>query len=150
MPRTYADPTIPSDTDVLLAREAGHLLSDGGDGQPVRLQLVRPGHPSTVIDLPAPAAHLLKQMLQEMGGGHAVALAALETEITTQEAADLLTVSRPFVVGLIDKGLLPARMVGAHRRVRLQDVLAYKAASKTQARAALKEMVAISQELGLE
>jgi excisionase family DNA binding protein len=59
-------------------------------------------------------------------------------------------VSRPFVVGLIDKGILPARMVGAHRRVLLDDVLAYKRVSKTKARAALKEMVAISQELGLE
>ena len=58
--------------------------------------------------------------------------------------------SRPFIVGLIDKGELPARMVGAHRRLRLEDVLTYKRDSKARARTALKEMVAISQELGLE
>ena len=59
-------------------------------------------------------------------------------------------VSRPFIVALIDKGVLPARMVGAHRRVQLGDVMTYKRESKIKARAALKEMVAISQELGLE
>ena len=66
------------------------------------------------------------------------------------EAAELLHVSRPFVVGLIDKGELAARMVGAHRRLRLDDVLKYKRDSKVRARVALKEMVEISQELGLE
>lgn len=70
--------------------------------------------------------------------------------ITTQQAADLLNVSRPYVVGLVEQGKLPARMVGPQRRVRLTDVLAYKTESKAKARAALREMVAIDQELGLE
>jgi excisionase family DNA binding protein len=69
---------------------------------------------------------------------------------TRREARGFVGDLRPFVVGLIDKGTLPARTVGAHRRVQLDDVLAYKRASKTKARAALKEMVGISQELGLE
>ena len=85
-----------------------------------------------------------------MADGHAVTLVPIESEITTQQAADLLNVSRPFVVGLIDQGKLPARMVGPQRRVMLADVLAYKIESKTKARAALREMVAIDQELGLE
>ena len=85
-----------------------------------------------------------------MAAGHAITLVPIETEITTQQAADLLNVSRPYVVGLVEQGRLPARMVGPQRRMTLADVLAYKAESKTRARAALKEMVAIDQELGLE
>ena len=70
--------------------------------------------------------------------------------ITTQQAADLLNVSRPYVVGLVEQGKLPARMVGPQRRVRLADVLTYKTESKARVRAALREMVAIDQELGLD
>ena len=57
--------------------------------------------------------------------------------------------SRPFVVGLIDKGILPARMVGAHRRIGLDDLMTYKRHSKAKARDALREMAEIDQELGL-
>ena len=69
--------------------------------------------------------------------------------MTTQQAAELLNVSRPFVVGLIDKGLLPARMVGNQRRLPLKEVLAYKADNRAKRRETLREMTAIDQELGL-
>ncbi len=70
-------------------------------------------------------------------------------EITTQQAAELLHVSRPYVVGLADKGLLPARTVGKQRRLLLKDVLAYKRAIETKRREALRELAAHDQELGL-
>ena len=114
------------------------------------MQIVEAGKDCAVLDLPPAAAALLRLMLNEMAAGRAVTIVPIDAEITTGEAAELLHVSRPFVVGLIDKGALPARMVGAHRRMRLEDVLAYKRESKIRARAALKEIVAISQELGLE
>ena len=149
MSRIIDEPTIPSEQDAHLAREASRALREHcPDGKPLEFHVESAG--GVMIKVPATAAKLLKEMLIEMGAGHAVTLVLIETEITTQLAADLLNVSRPFVVGLIDKGELPARMVGTHRRVRLEDVLAYKRRSKTGARAALKEMVAISQELGLE
>ncbi len=85
-----------------------------------------------------------------MAVGRIVTIVPTGAEITIGEAADLLHVSRPFVVGLIDKGELPARIIGAHQRVQLEDVLAYKRKCKANARTALKEMIAISQELGLE
>ena len=72
-----------------------------------------------------------------------------ESEITTQQAADLLNVSRPYLVGLIDKGVLPARMVGNQRRLPLKDVLAYKAHNRATHLGALREMTEIDQELGL-
>jgi excisionase family DNA binding protein len=104
----------------------------------------------TLLDLPPVVTRLLMDILDETAAGRAVSLVPLEPEITTQQAADLLNVSRPYVVGLIEKGTLPARMVGNHRRLPLQDVLAYKADSRAKRRQALHELAAYDQELGLE
>lgn len=152
MPRTQTDPTIPTDHDARLAREASRVLdASAADEGALRVRLVETGDaPPATLELPAAAARLLKELLREMGAGHAVTLVPIEAEITTQQAADLLNVSRPYVVGLVEQGKLPARMVGPQRRVRLADVLTYKTESQTKARAALREMVAIDQELGLE
>jgi excisionase family DNA binding protein len=150
MPRTQTDPTLPTAHDTQLALAAsrfltGHQVSD----KSLRLQVSEAGRDVTTFELPALAATLLITILEEMGAGHAVALVPIDAEITTQQAADLLNVSRPYVVGLIDKGVLPARMVGNQRRLPLDDVLAHKRAVKIQAYAALKEMAASDQELGL-
>jgi excisionase family DNA binding protein len=88
--------------------------------------------------------------LKETAAGKAVSLVAVEAEITTVQAAAILNVSRPFLIGMIDKGILPARMVGNQRRLPLKDVLAYKADNRAKRRAALSELVALDQELGLE
>jgi excisionase family DNA binding protein len=85
-----------------------------------------------------------------MATGRVDTIVPTDADITIVEAADLLHVSCPFVVGMIDQGELPVRMVGEDPRMRREDVLAYKRESKARARTALKEMVAISQGLGLE
>jgi excisionase family DNA binding protein len=77
-------------------------------------------------------------------------LVPLKPEITTQQAADPLNVSRAYVISLIDEGTLPARMVGNHRWMPLRAVLAYKADSRAKRRQALRELAAYDQELGLE
>ena len=79
----------------------------------------------------------------------AVHLAPVTDELTTQEAADLLNVSRPFLVKALDQGAMPHRKVGTHRRVRRADVLAYKAQMYQQAEAALQDLADQAQELGL-
>ena len=152
MARHLADPTIPSVRDAALAREASRILDAGLPSEGplhVRLGETGAGAPSTV-ELPAAAARLLKDILREMGAGHAVTLVPIESEITTQQAADLLNVSMSFVDGLIGQRKLRAQMTGSQSRVLLADVLMFKAESKAKARAALREMVAIDQELGLE
>ena len=101
------------------------------------------------LELPPVAAELLIEILKQTADGNAVTLTPVKPEITTQEAADLLNVSRPFVIGLIEKGRLPVRMVGNHRRLPLSDVLAYKAETKAKAYAALQEIPFLDQELGL-
>jgi excisionase family DNA binding protein len=151
MPRTNHEPTIPSDRDAVLAREATRVLDSRviGDGT-LKMQIIGGGNENAAFDLSPAAAALLRELLVEMAAGRAITIVPTDAEVTTGEAADLLRVSRPFVVGLIDKGELPARMVGAHRRLLLEDVLTYKRESKVKARAALKDMITISQELGLE
>ena len=67
-----------------------------------------------------------------MGEGKAVTVLGDDAEITTQEAADLLNVSRPYLVGLIEKGELPARKVGPRRRLMLADVLTYRTETKAK------------------
>ena len=100
-------------------------------------------------DLPPVVKLLLMDALKETEAGKALTLVSVEAEITTQQAANILNVSRPFLVGMIEKGILPARMVGNQRRLPLKDVLAYKADNRAKRRAVLDEMAALDQELGL-
>jgi excisionase family DNA binding protein len=99
--------------------------------------------------LPPVVARLLVDILRETAAGHAVTLLPFQEEITTQQAADLLNVSRPYLVGMIAKGELPARMVGNQRRLPLKEVLAYRAENRAKRAETLKELVALDQELGL-
>src|SRR5262245_16470871 len=78
------------------------------------------------VTLPESVKPLLKQILAEMEKGNEVAVLAKDAEMTTQEAADYLNVSRAYLVKVIDRGDLPSRLVGAHRRVKVKDVLLYK------------------------
>ena len=150
MARLHTDPTIPSDQDALLAREASRTLAKHRVAdEDLRVQVNKAGREITTIELPAAATKLLMQMLIEMGKGRAVTLVPSDTEITTQQAADLLNVWRPYVIGLIDKGVLPSRMVGIQRRLPLADVLACKADNRARRRVSLDEMARLDQEMGL-
>ena len=129
--------------------DAYSLLAAIGRDAALRIQLVDAAGVITALDLPATATRLLVEALREMGEGRAVALLPMEIELTTQQAADLLNMSRPFVVGLIESGVLPARMVGNQRRVPLQDVLAYKADNKARRKTALDELTGLDEQSGL-
>jgi excisionase family DNA binding protein len=87
--------------------------------------------------------------LNQMAQGNSVSLVPIHAELTTQEAADLLNVSRPFLIKKIDAGELPHHKVGKHRRINFNDLMVYKEQVDRAADAALDEIVAISEELGL-
>ncbi|MGH9822997.1 MAG: helix-turn-helix domain-containing protein [Blastocatellia bacterium] len=99
--------------------------------------------------LPATAAKLLVKILSEIAKGNTVAILPLKPELTTQETAELLSLSRPHLIKLLDRGELPFHRVGTHRRIRLSDVLAYKRKALEERKAILREMVALNQEMGL-
>ncbi len=102
------------------------------------------------MELPRSVREVLVRVVRELAQGNAVAVLPVHTELTTQEAANLLNLSRPYLIGLIDQGTLPCtRTVGNHRRLRLADVLAYKRVRDAERRAALDDVSAEAERLGL-
>ncbi|MGY2896141.1 helix-turn-helix domain-containing protein [Deinococcus sp. UYEF24] len=100
--------------------------------------------------MPAHLAGLLTDLLTPLAAGKAVQVTAMETEVTTQQAAELLNVSRPYLVKLVEAGELPHRKVGPRRRLHLEDVLAYKARLDASRAAALQALADDLQDLGLD
>jgi excisionase family DNA binding protein len=140
----------PSPDDREIARDSSRrLVRLIEQADKFRLQSADVGSPTESIALPLSAVRLLSEILARMGEGTAVTVIPMGEELTTQEAADLLSVSRPFVVKLIKEGKLPCRNVGRHRRIRCTDVLRYQHQSNAAQQAALDQLVAEGQDLGL-
>jgi excisionase family DNA binding protein len=109
------------------------------------------GGPSSeaTVKLPASAVRLLVRILEEMARGNAVTLIPVHAELTTQEAADMLNISRPSLIQLLEAGEIDYRRVGTHRRVRFEALMKYKRRVDAARRKALEELVAYDQELGI-
>jgi excisionase family DNA binding protein len=141
---------IPTAHDMQLAAKSrltlGSLARTSDD---VTFTVAGEGGVTTELRIPSSAVQLLFAALSEMASGNAVSLLPLQAELTTQQAADSLNVSRPYVVGLLEKGEMPFRLVGNQRRVRLQDIMAYKARTDIDRRAALNELARLGQEVGV-
>jgi excisionase family DNA binding protein len=105
----------------------------------------------TVGDAPAPASAVaaLERVLEALANGGGVAVVPLDAEITTQEAADLLGLSRPSLVKLLEAGAIPFRTLGSHRRINAADIMAYRDLRDAERRSALDTLVAENQRLGL-
>jgi excisionase family DNA binding protein len=153
MPTSLKNPEAvqPTEAEARLAREASRKLAPLLESRrsDLRLRLEESGQETEAICLPMPAVRMLANILEEMAKGNAVALAPVHAELTTQQAADLLNVSRPFLIGLLEAGRIPFRRVGQHRRVRLDDLLAYKRRDDEARRRLADELTADAQELGM-
>lgn len=117
----------------------------GGPGRPARL--ITPD--GSVIDLSEAQYALVRRLLNEFARGRAVQLITYPKELTTQQAADILNVSRTYLLRLLDQGELPAIRVGTHRRVKLEDVLEYRARRSRQRQESLAKMARMAQDLGV-
>ncbi len=142
------EPVAPSEAEVRLAQEASMRLS-----RLVRrgrsLKLTPHARDEETVEIPAPAAALLLRLLRDMAAGHAVTLIPVHAELTTQQAADLLGVSRPFLIKQIAERKLPCRRVGSHRRVRFQDLMDLKHRMDAARRKALDDLAADGQGMGV-
>jgi excisionase family DNA binding protein len=105
--------------------------------------------PPKDIPVPAAAIHILADVLREMGKGNQVKLMPIENDMTTQQAADTLGVSRPYLIQLLETGKIPFHMVNTHRRVRVADVFQYREARHTARLKSLDELTAQAEELNM-
>jgi excisionase family DNA binding protein len=125
----------------------GYLSRHPGDA-PVHLR-VNDERGEETLSVPRAAVELLVRILTHMANGQGVSVVPASAELTTQQAADLLSVSRPFLIGLLNAGEIEYRMVGTHRRIRAEAVLDYLRADDQRRRAAADDLTALNQEMGL-
>ena len=112
----------PNAQEAALARVSGqHLSRFAARNSPLTLQVEE-----EPLELPAAAVALLMDILEAMAAGRGVMIIPENAELTTVQAAEVLNVSRPFLIKLLEENAIPFRKVGKHRRVRMEDVMAYK------------------------
>ena len=102
------------------------------------------------VVLPRLAVDMLVKLLTEMGHGYAVVVEPVEAELTTQQAADILNVSRPHLIGLLEKGEIPYRRVGNRRKISLMELLAYKRRDDKYRDAVANEIMSETQNIGID
>lgn len=143
---TVLDEAIaPSFAESEVARTSSRTLSPYG-GKNLKLQIPQPSGKPQTLELPAAAVQLLVRILTEMSEGNAITLIPIHAELTTQQAADLLNVSRPFFIALLEKGQIPFHKVGKHRRIAFRHLMQYKRKMDQERTQALADLVADAQE----
>ena len=140
---------MPSSSDAEVARASSERLAALLRTDRALTLSVAGSHARETVELPPSVAALLLEILEDMAAGSDVAVLRRDAELTTQQAADYLNVSRPFLVGRLEAGDVPFRRVGTHRRVRFEDLRRYKLAMDAARRGALDELAADAQELDM-
>lgn len=145
-----ASPVYPHGNDADVARAAIRGLRrvqevHGDSQEPVEIRLDQ----DEVIEVPRAALDLMIRVLGKMAAGQGVTVVPMHAELTTQQAADLLNVSRPYLIKLLEAGDIDFRKVGTHRRVMADSLYAFKRKDALARRDATDELTRLSQDLGL-
>ena len=141
------DPAVASEDERAALGEIAQMLASGTGGEPPALV----GASGERVPLPESLLHVLRPLVHDLMQHRPVTVLALSRELTPQQAADILNVSRPFLVKqLLDTGQIPFSMVGTHRRIAYDDLMAYRQRRDEERRRTLRELSRLSQQLGLE
>lgn len=148
----FPETVTPSEADIRLAEASSRQLAKllGGKrkrGKSLSFRVEPDSGPDETIAIPLSAFKLLSDILTEMAKGNAVTLIPVQAELTTQQAADLLNVSRPFLVEQLEQGTVPFRRVGTHRRILISDLMEYKRRIDESRLKTLEELAAQAQDL---
>lgn len=151
VPSTFPETVTPTEADTRLAEESSRRLARllGKRRHSLRVSVEADDEVERSVAIPVPAFRLLTDILTQMAQGNAVTLMPVHAELTTQQAADLLNVSRPFLIRLVEEGQIPFRKVGTHRRIRFDDLIAYKQKVDQDRLKALEELAAEAQKHGM-
>jgi excisionase family DNA binding protein len=147
-----AEISEPTAEDIAAARDAARQLMKVSPASKMvrfRMEPKDAAPASEPIDIPRGVFNVIIDLLVQVGNGNAVQLVPVHSELTTQQAADLLNVSRPHLIKLLNSGELEHRMVGTHRKLLAKNVLIYRDKSTEHRRKALRELVALDEEIGV-
>jgi excisionase family DNA binding protein len=141
--------SLPSPKEIQFAENLGRelgLLCDAKDDNDIKIAF---HYKSKNVKIPFPrkVLFLLVRILEQMAAGNAVTLIPIHAELTTQEAADLLNVSRPFIVKLLEDNKIRYHKVGTHRRIKLEDLMKYKTQMQVESEEAMNELTLLGQEI---
>ncbi len=144
------EPVLPTSEDTQIAKESSRrlapLAAQSLHTMEVRIAAAGTGKGQT-IRLPASVFSLLMKILAEMSQGNAVTLMPIHAQLTTQQAAELLGVSRPFLIKELEEKRIPFQMVGTHRRIAYRDLMDYKEMCRANHSRAMDELVQQAQDL---
>jgi len=144
-----AQTRLPTKEEIASAKAYSRELARYSDKDRVHVRLGADGQSSEDLVLPGHLVELMLRVATEVSMGHGVNILPIHAELTTQQAANLLNISRPYLVSLLEDDAIPHRKVGSHRRVLASDVLTFQGEQRQARAEALDEMAALSEEMDL-
>jgi len=140
---------MPTNEDIEQSKESSRTLSKFHKADRVKLSIEGSNGDKDSLVLPGAVMQMLLNILSEFSKGSAISVIPHQAEMSTQQAADLLNVSRPYLVKLLENGEIPFKKVGSHRRVLVEDVINYKNSIEKARDETLDELSRLSQELDM-
>jgi excisionase family DNA binding protein len=151
MPGSAIGSVDPGEVDAEVAERAARRIRDYLESHPDDdlIEALDEVGTADALVIPRPTAVLFALILDVLADGKGVQIVPKDMELTTQQAADLLNVSRPYLITLLESGKIPFRKVGRHRRVTFEALMEYKRHDDAERRAAADDLTELSEELDL-